>query len=114
MLSDWLDQTHSTGFELRRHFFQRFFDSELFSDSSQAKVVAGGAFGILLSLSLIFGQAYYHKYRVLMELPSPEPYRHAVLADVLFLITLAMVVMGLFTILQWPALFPSLRDYLAL
>lgn len=114
MLGDWLDQTHSAGFELRRHFFLRFFDSELISDASQAKVVAGGAFGILISLSLIFGQAYYHKYRMLLELPSPEPYHHAVLADVLFLITLAMMVSALFTVVQWPALFPSLRDYLAL
>ena len=26
---DWLEETHSTGFELRRHFFRRFFDSDL-------------------------------------------------------------------------------------
>jgi len=37
-----------------------------------------------------------------------------VLADVLFLITLVMDVAALFTTLQWPALFPDLRDYLAL
>lgn len=110
----WLEQTHSTGFELRRHFFLRFFDSELISDSSQAKVVAGGAFGILLSLSLIFGQAYYRKYRLLLELPTDDLYRHAALADVVFLVTLAMTASGLFTTLQWPALFPGLRDYLAL
>jgi hypothetical protein len=114
MLRDYLEQTHSAGFELRRHFFIRFFDSELISDTSQAKVVAGGAFGILASLSLIFGQAYYHKYRMLLKLPSPEPYHRAVLADVLSLITFVMIVSALFTVLQWPALFPGLRDYLAL
>jgi hypothetical protein len=114
MLRDWLEQTHSIGFELRRHFWLRFFDSEFVSDSSQAKVVAGGAVGILVSLSLIFGQAYYHKYRLLLELPTPDLYRHAVLADVLFLVTLVMTVSALFTTVQWPALFPSLRDYLAL
>jgi hypothetical protein len=114
LLRDWLEETHPTGFELRRHFFLRFFDSELVSDSSQAKVVAGGAVGILLSLSLIFGQAYYHKYRLLLELPTPDLYRHAVLADVLFLVTLVMTVSALFTTVQWPALFPSLRDHLAL
>jgi hypothetical protein len=113
-LRDWLERTHSAGFELRRHFFLRFFDSELISDSSQAKVVAGGGFGILLSLSLIFGQAYYRKYRLLLELPSDDLYRHAVLADVLFLVTLVMIISGLFTTVQWPALFPGLRDYLAL
>lgn len=114
MLRDWLEETHSTAFELRRHFFLRLFDSDLIADPSRSKVVAGGALGILLSLSLIFVQSYYHKYRELLELDSPEPYRHAVLGDALFLITLTMMVTALFTVVQWPALFPGLRDYLAL
>jgi hypothetical protein len=114
MLRDWLEQTHSTAFELRRHFFLRFFDSELVSDPSQAKVVAGGALGILLSFSLVFGQAYYRKYRLLLELPTPDLYREAVLADILFLVTLVMIFSGLFSTIQWPALFPDRRDYLAL
>jgi hypothetical protein len=75
---EYFEETHSAGFELRRHFFLRFFDSEFVTDASQVKVVAGGAFGILVSLSLIFGQAYYHKYRMLLELPSAEPFEHAV------------------------------------
>lgn len=110
----WLGETHSCNFELCRHFFLRFFDSELISDPSQTRVVAGGAVGILVSLSLLFGQAYFHKYRMLLELDSPEPFHHAVLGDVLFLVTLTMVAAALFTTLEWPALFPSLRDYLAL
>lgn len=114
MYRDWLKRTHSTGFELCRHFFLRFFDSELVSDPSQAKVVAGGALGILLSLSIVFGQAYYRKYRLLLELPTPDLYRQAVLADVLFLVTLTMTSSGLFTTIQWPVLFPGRRDYLAL
>ena len=113
MARDW-EETHSTAFELRRHFFLRFFDGELIADASQAKVVAGGAFGILVSLGVIFIQAYYHKYRMLLELDSPEPYRRAMLADVLFLITLVMTISALFTVVQWSALFPGLRDYLAL
>ncbi len=111
---DWMEETQSRRFELCRHFFQRFFDSELIADSSQTKVVAGGAVGILLSLSLIFGQAYYHKYRMLLGLDSPEPYQRAVLGDVLFLVTLVMTVAALLTTFQWNALFPGLRDYLAL
>lgn len=113
-MRDWLDETHSAGFELRRHFFLRFFDSELISDASQAKVAAGGAFGILVSISILFSNSYYHKYRALQALDSTGPYRHAVLADVLFLITLVMMVSALFTVVQWPSLFPGLRDYLAL
>jgi hypothetical protein len=113
-LRDWLEETHSTGFELRRHFFQRFFDSDLVSTPGQWRVVAIGALAILLSSSIIFVQAYYHKYRVLAELDTPEPFRLASIADALFLVTLAMFVIGLFTTLQWPSLFPGLRDYLAL
>ncbi len=113
-LHDWLEETHSTGFELRRHFFQRFFDSDLVSTPGQWRVVAIGALAILLSSSIIFVQAYYHKYRVLAELDTPEPFRLASIADALFLVTLAMFVIGLFTTLQWPSLFPGLRDYLAL
>jgi hypothetical protein len=111
---EWLEETHSTGFELRRHFFQRFFDSDLVSTPGQWRVVAVGALAILLSSSIIFAQAYYHKYRMLAELDTPEPFRLASIADALFLVTLAMFVIGLFTTLQWPSLFPGLRDYLAL
>lgn len=113
-LDRWLGETHSGNFELRRHFFLQFFESEFISAPGQAKVVAGGALGIVISLSLLVVPAYYHKYRVLDELAVSEPYRLAVLADVLFVITFAGVAAGIFTTLQWPALFPGLRDYLAL
>ena len=113
-LRRWLAETHSSSFELRRHFFSRFFDSEFISSPGQAKVVAGGALAILISFSLLFTQAYYHKYRMLASLDDRQPFLHAELADVLFIITLAMLAMGLFTTLQWPALFPGLRDYLVL
>jgi hypothetical protein len=114
MLEKWLAETHSNNFELRRHFFLRLLESEFVSVPGQGKVVAGGAMGILISVGLIFTQAYYHKYLGLNNLPDGEPYRRAVLADYLFIVTLAMSAIGLFTTFQWPALFPSLRDYLAL
>ncbi len=111
---EWLEETHSVSFELRRHFFLRFFDTDLISTPGQWRVVAGGALGIIASFSLIYTQAYYHKYLALNQLPDPEPYRLAVVADVAFLVTLAMFLMGLFTTLQWASLFPGERDYLAL
>jgi hypothetical protein len=92
----------------------RFFDSELVSTPGQWQVVAGGVLAVLLSLSLIFTQAYYHKYAELNRLPAPQQLGLAVLADVLFLLTLAMLLMGLFTTLLWPQMFPGLSDYLAL
>src|SRR5580692_857614 len=113
-IHSWLEETHSSIFELRRHFFKRFFDSELISDPNQTKVVAGGALAIVLSVSFVFAQAYYHKYNQLDHLPDAGPYNRAALADFLFVITLAMTIVALFTTLEWPSLFPGLRDYLAL
>jgi hypothetical protein len=113
-LNEWLEETHSARFELCRHFFLRFFDSELVATPGQWRVVAIGAVAILLSSSLIFVQAYWHKYMALDGLPDPEPHHLATVADALFLITFAMFVIGLFATLQWPSLFPGLRDYMAL
>jgi hypothetical protein len=113
-LNEWLEETHSARFELCRHFFLRFFDSELVSTPGQFRVVAVGAIAILLSSSLIFVQAYWHKYMALDGLPTPEPHHLATIADALFLVTFGMFVIGLFTTLEWPSLFPGLRDYLAL
>ncbi|HTX39456.1 MAG TPA: hypothetical protein VME43_30770 [Bryobacteraceae bacterium] len=113
-IREWMEETHGAGFELRRHFFRRFFDSDLVAAPGQFQVVAIGVFAIFVSLSIIMTQAYYHKYRMLLELDSPEPYRLAGLADHLFLITGAMVLAGLITAVEWPSLFPGLRDYLVL
>jgi hypothetical protein len=114
LLHHWFEETHGSSFEARRHFFRRFFDSELISDPGQAKVIAGGALAIVFSLSFIFTQAYYHKYNLLDRMPEAGPYNRAALADFLFVITLAMTLVALFTTLEWPSLFPGLRDYLAL
>lgn len=111
---DWMEESHGTGFELRRHFFRRFFDSDLVSSAGQWQVVAIGIFAIVASLSIPMVQAYYHKYRMLQELDSDVPYRMASVADHLFLITLSMTLTGLATAMQWPSLFPGLRDYLVL
>jgi len=114
LFRDWLEETHSVDFELRRHFFMRLFDSEFVSTPGQWRVIAGGVVALVASLSIVYIPAYYHKYRVLGDLPDATPFHLAVLADMLFLITLSMALMGLFTTLQWPSLFPGLRDYLAL
>ena len=111
---EWNERTHGPGFELCRHFFQRFFDSDLVSTPGQWRIVAGGAIGMVASLVLVFTQSYYSKYLALLELDTGEPYRKAMIADHLFFITLSMLLTGLFTALLWQSLFPSRRDYLAL
>ncbi|MBK5295408.1 MAG: hypothetical protein JJE04_27490 [Acidobacteriia bacterium] len=110
----WLEETHSARFELLRHFFARFFDSDLVSTPGQWRVVAAGTGAVLASFWLLFTQAYYHKYLELTKLDNAGPYRLAQVADALFLISLSMAAIGLLTTLQWTALFPGLRDYFAL
>ena len=110
----WIAETHSSAFELRRHFFLQLFESEFVSVPGQGKVVAGGVLAMIFSIGVVFAQAYYHKYLVLNELDDGGPFRMALLADALFIVTLTMAAIGLLTTLQWPSLFPSLRDYLAL
>jgi hypothetical protein len=100
--------------ELFRHFFRRLFDSEFVSNPGEMKTVFAGILAIIASLGGLLAQVYYHKYLVLQQLDTPDPFRRAYLADIVFLETLVMVAMGLFTTVQWTSLFPALRDYLAL
>jgi hypothetical protein len=100
--------------ELFHHFFARLFDSEFASSPGQLKALLGGVVGILGSLGGVMATVFYHKYLRLHALDSPEPYHLALLADILFLETTVMVIMGLFTAIQWSSLYPTLRDYLAL
>jgi len=50
------------------------------------------------------------KYAYLSALSDPEPYREAVRADELWLITLMMSAIGLLTAIKWQSVFPDLRD----
>ena len=111
---EWNERTHGPGFELRRHFFLRFFDNDLVSTPGQWRVVAGGTIGIVSSLALVVTQSYYAKYLALSSMDSGELYRKAMIADHLFYRSLSMLLTGLFAALQWSSLFPELRDYLAL
>jgi hypothetical protein len=110
----WLDQTHDTGFELFRHFLVRFFDSDLVTTPGQWTKVLIGAFSLLVPVFMMVVPSLGHKYAYFSSLPSPEPYRHALRADELWLITLSMSAVGLLAAVEWQSLFPGLRDYLAL
>lgn len=110
----WLEETHSPQFELLRHFGGQFFESEFVAQPGQLKLLFAGVLSVLASLSILFLQSYYHKYLQLGHLDDIEPFRRAVMADVLFLVTLNMAGIGLLTTFQWSSLFPGKRDYLAL
>jgi hypothetical protein len=110
----WLEATHSARFELQRHFFSRFFDLDFVSKPADWRPMIGGTVALLAPLSQFYGRMIFHKYLYLNGLDDPRPYQRAVLADVLFVVTLAMLIVAILTTLEWSSLFPSLRDYLAL
>ena len=89
----------------------RFFDSDLLSSPGQWRAVAIGIVAVLLSLGIIFIPGLYKQYLLLARLPASRPYHLAMLGDVFGLILLAMTLIGIFTAIQWHALFPGLRDY---
>ncbi|MGD0778987.1 MAG: hypothetical protein ABSC05_39925 [Candidatus Solibacter sp.] len=110
-MRDWLRETHGPSFELLRHFLLRFFDSDLVTASGQTTPALIGAVSIFLPMFPLIEGPLRQKYAYFSHLPTPGPYRMAVRADELWLITLMMSAIGLLTAIKWQALFPALTDY---
>ena len=110
----WLNETRGPTFELFRHFLRTFFDSDLVTATEHTPMALVGAVGVAMQWMFLYVQPIKAKYAYLSKLTSPGPYRDALRADELWLITLAMAAMGVLTGIKWQALFPSLRDYRAL
>ena len=110
----WLRETHGPAFELLRHFLRRFFDSDLITTPGQMTGVLIAAVPFVFEWFLLLFYPLAHKYAGLSGQPTPGPYRQAVRADELWLITLIMSVIGLLIAIKWHSLFPDLRDYRAL
>src|ERR1039457_1390185 len=110
-MREWLRETHGPGFELLRHFLLRFFDSDLVTASGQTTTALIGAVAIFLPMFPMIVGPLQHKSASFPPRAVPEPYRQAVRADELWLITLTMSGIGLLTAIKWQALFPGLGDY---
>ncbi|HEY1947921.1 MAG TPA: hypothetical protein VGG97_12985, partial [Bryobacteraceae bacterium] len=113
-MKEWFRETHGPGFELLRHFVRRFFDSDLVTTPGQMTTVLIGTLPVFFQWFLLFIMPLHRKYQHLSHLSTPHPYREAVRADELWLITLMMSAVGLLTAIKWQSLFPDLRDYRAL
>ena len=115
-----LAETHGPQFELIRHFLRRMFDGEWSSTPGQWKSAAIGIVSLFLPAGLLLVREgsgdprYASKYRLLAEAGDLAGVRAGGIADQVALITLLICVTGLIALLQWPSLFPSRRDYLAL
>lgn len=106
-----LRETHGPGVELLRHFLLRFFDSDLVTAQGQTAPALIGIISVFLPMFPMIVDPLRFKYAHFSHLPVPEPYRLAVRADSLWLITLMMSAIGLLTAIKWQSLFPGLRDY---
>ncbi|HLK49238.1 MAG TPA: hypothetical protein VKT49_13945, partial [Bryobacteraceae bacterium] len=113
-MREWLRETHGAQFELLRHFLLRFFDSDLVTTPGQTSAALIAVVSVCLPWFQVLIGPLRHKYAVLSTLPVAGPYREALRADELWLITLMMSLIGLLTAFKWQALFPDLRDYRAL
>jgi hypothetical protein len=113
-MNRWLSETRGPTFELFRHFLRTFFDSDLVTATEHTPMALVGAVAVVMQWMFLYVQPIKLKYEYLSKLTTPGPYRDALRADELWLITLAMAAMGVLTGIKWQALFPSLRDYRAL
>jgi hypothetical protein len=113
-VKEWLRETHGPGFELLRHFLRRFFDSDIVTEPGQTRATLVWAFAIVGPWFLMLGASLARKYQHFSAMRTPDPYRLALKADELWLITLMMATIGLLTAVKWQSLFPGLRDYRAL
>lgn len=107
----WLKETHGPTFELLRHFLRGFFDSDIVNSPGQMMPMLIASLPLGFQWFLLLVSPLRHKYAYFSSLPAPGPYREAVRADELWLITLMMAAVGLLTAIKWQTLFPDLRDY---
>lgn len=111
---------------LVRHFLGRLFDNELVSRASDVNLGLAHILAVLAVPGIFISLFLYPKYTDLAS-PFPIYYRFpkslnwslpaaarqewAAAGDRLFFVSLAIVVLGLVTVLKWESLFPDRRDF---
>jgi hypothetical protein len=105
-------------YELTRHFLRHMFDNEWSASTGQWQSAATGLIALLAPVAMLlvreldpFKQGYFQR---LLDRPTPEPFRAAVLADEIGILILLSVITGVIALFVWQSLFPSSRDCLAL
>lgn len=100
--------------ELYSHFLNSFVDSELVADRTALMTMVIATIPVVVQWMLLLVQPLGKKYRMLAQLPTPDLFRAAALADELWLLTLTMSVSGLVAVWNMEKLFLSPRDYIIL
>ena len=94
-----------------RHFFGRFFDNEIVSQSGDMRTNVVQAFGLVATPALMV-PFYMIPQRARFDHPFANNW--ILLSDYYFFIMFSMVVMGFVMVFEWDALFPDRKDYLIL
>ncbi|HEY1340459.1 MAG TPA: hypothetical protein VGF59_23265 [Bryobacteraceae bacterium] len=96
---------------LVRHFFGRFFDNDIVSQSGDMRTNVVQALG-LVAVPGMFVSFYMLPQRVRFD----QPFLHnwVLIGDYYFFVLYSMIVMGFVMVFEWDALFPDRKDYLIL
>ena len=114
MIRNYYDQTRSPFAELARHFFLSLFHPESTSGEDSFTTWLVQILAVLITASWFLPVQLFRRYSELHGLDTPEPYRLAYASDCLSALVLMCLLVGVLTVLEWPALFPSRRDHLVL
>ncbi len=106
------DETHFV--ELSRHFFSRFFDTELISRRGEPGLTLIHVLALLALPGAFYSLYLFPVYDYIDWYDLEALYQRLTLVDPCRLLTLSMVVVGMVTVLEWDALFPDRRDYAVL
>jgi hypothetical protein len=96
---------------LVRHFFGRFFDNEIVSQTGDMRTNVVQAFGLIATPG-IFVPFYMIPQRARFD--HPFAHNWILLSDYYFFVLFSMVVMGFVMVFEWDAIFPDRKDYLIL
>ena len=96
---------------LATHFFGRFFDNEIVSQTGDMRTNVVQAFGLVATPG-IFVPFYMIPQRARFD--HPFAHNWILLSDYYFFILFSMVVMGFVMVFEWDAIFPDRKDYLIL
>lgn len=114
MIRDYYKHTRSPFAELARHFFLSLFHPESTSGEDSFTTWLVQILDVLIAASWFLPVQLFRRYSELHGLDTGEPYRLAYSSDCLAALVLMCLLVGVLTVLEWPALFPSRRDHLVL
>ncbi len=98
-------------FLLTRHFFNRFFRTNLVNSAAQMDLTVIHILSVLSIPGLLFSLWIYPDHAYLVTHFPLWVETERALRDKAFFVVFSMLIMGFLTVLEWDALFPDRQDY---